>query len=92
MKYVVRLNVRAFNPVTRKIDARRMWEVEQCKTNDSPGVKWQCANVLLNGKSINELFVLPKEGEPPFEAVIHGIAVRGIGDAIEIREGRHDVG
>jgi hypothetical protein len=91
LKYIVRLNPRAYNPLTRKIDPSRLWEVEQCADKDSGKVLWHCANVKINGTYIREIFVLPKEGEKPFERTYNGICFRGQDDAIEIREGRHDL-
>lgn len=91
MKYIVRLNQRAYNPITSKVDPRRVWEVEQCATKDSEKVIWHCAEVLIDGVPFRTFFVLPNPGDKPFEASYEGIVVRGQDDAIEIKEGRHDV-
>lgn len=91
MKYLVRLNPKAYNPVTGKVIAARLWEVEQCADKDSEKVIWHCHDVRINGQSIRELFTLPKSGEKPFEAAASGICVRGADDAIEIKAGKHDV-
>lgn len=92
MKYLVRLNPRAYNPLTNKVDPSRLWEVEQCADKDSERVIWHCADVRVNTMPIRDLFKLPKSGEPPWEILLSGICVRGQDNAIEIHEGRHDVG
>lgn len=91
MKYIVRLNPKAFNPLTNKVIVARLWEVEQCADKDSEKVLWHCADVRINDKPIREIFVLPKPGEKAFEVSCSGICVRGQDNAIEIKEGRHDV-
>ena len=90
MKYLVRLNPKAFNPLTRKVIPSRLWEIEQCATRDSASVIWHCANVRIDSTPIRELYTLPKEGERPWEAEYFGICVRGYDDAVEIHTGRHD--
>lgn len=91
MKYIVRLNPRAFNPLTRKVIPSRLWEVEQCANPDSGKVIWHCAEVRIGDRFIREFYALPKEGEPPTELTFYGICTRGADDAIVITEGRHDV-
>jgi hypothetical protein len=91
MKYIVRLNPKAFNPITHKVEPSRVWEIEQCADRDSEKVIWHCADVRINNTPICEIFVLPKPGEEPFERTYFGICVRGQDNAIEIKEGRHDV-
>lgn len=91
MKYVVRLNTKAYNPLTGKLVASRLWEVEQCANRDSEKVIWHCADVRINQKPIREIFTLPKPGEAPFEVTYFGICIRGQDDVVEIREGRHEV-
>lgn len=90
MKYIVRINPGAYNPLTRKVRADRLWEIEQCKTKDSAAVKWHCADVRIDQTPINQLFNLPKPGEKPWEFECFGICVRGQDNAIEIKTGRHD--
>ena len=90
MKYIVRLNPRAFNPITKKVIPERLWEVEQCANRDSEKVIWHCADVRINSTPINQIFVLPKLGVLPFERTYFGICVRGQDNAIEIKEGRHE--
>lgn len=91
MKYLVRLNPKAFNPITQKVIVARLWEVEQCSNKDSEKVIWHCANVRVDGQEIRELFYLPKTGEKPFELSFSGICVRGQDDSIELKAGQHDV-
>jgi hypothetical protein len=86
MQYIVRLNPRAFNPMTRQIIKSRLWEVEQCADKDNEKIVWHCENVKINDTYINQIFVLPKEGEPLFERTYNGICIRGADDAIEIKE------
>lgn len=90
MKYLVRLNSKAFNPITRKVIVERLWEIEQCATRDSGRIIWHCANVRIDAQPIRELFVLPKEGEKPWEAEYFGICTRGQDDTLEIHTGRQD--
>ena len=47
MKYIVRVNIRAFNPLTMKMDPRRFWEIEQTESKDSQKVIWHCAHVRI---------------------------------------------
>jgi hypothetical protein len=90
MKYIIRLNTRAFNPITRKVIAERVWEVEQTATKDSEKCVWHGHEVRINQTPIRELYRLPKEGEQAWEMVCWGICVRGLDDAIEIKTGLHD--
>lgn len=85
MKYIVRLNPKAFNPLTRKIIAERLWEVEQCSTRDSEAVKWHCADVRINSTPIRELFKIPAAGEEPWQHICFGVCLRGMDDVVEIR-------
>jgi hypothetical protein len=93
----VRLNPRAYNPLTRKVIPSRLWEVEQCEKTggngrqDSEKVIWHCADVRIGDTPIRKLFKLPKEGEGPWQIEVWGVCVRGQDDAIEIRTGAHDV-
>jgi hypothetical protein len=92
MKYIVRLNPKAWNPITNRVEPSRLWEVEQCATKDSEKVIWHRANVRIGERGINELFVLQKPGEAPTELHFEGIIVGGGQDnALVIVEGRHDV-
>lgn len=90
MKYIVRLNPKAFNPLTRKIIAERLWEVEQCATRDSEVVKWHCADVRIDKTPIRELFRIPESGTEPWSHECFGICVRGMDDVIEIKTGPCD--
>lgn len=90
MKYTVRLNPKAVNPLTHKIDVSRIWEVEQCADRDSERIKWHCAEVQINDMPINKFFYTTKPGEPAWEFTTYGIAVRGQDNAIVIRTGKHD--
>lgn len=90
MKYIVRINPKAFNPLTKKVIVDRLWEVEQCSNRDSARVLWHCRDVRIDAKPIQELFMLPKAGEPPWQWEGFGVCVRGYDDAIEIHTGPHD--
>lgn len=97
MKYIVRLNPKAINPITHKIIASRLWEIEQCETTgrngriDSEKVLWHCADVRIDDKPIRELFTLPAPGSTePWKIECYGIVVRGQDNAIEIHTGAHD--
>jgi hypothetical protein len=90
MKYLVRLNPKAFNPITRKIIAARLWEVEQCANKDSEKVIWHCAEVRIDSTPVRTLYTLPKQEEKPWEAEYFGICVRGQDNAIEIHTGARD--
>jgi len=91
MKYLVRLNPKAFNPVTRKVIAGRLWEIEQTATKDSERVIWHCGDVRIDETPIRDLYRLSKDGEPPWEQTYFGICTRGYDDAIIIKTGAHDV-
>lgn len=92
MRYLVRINPRAVDPRTKKINESRVWEVEQAKTKDSEPVKWHCADVQIDGTPIAQLFKFPKPGDPPTEMEFHGICLRAQDDAISIlTKGRHEV-
>lgn len=97
MKYLVRLNLKAYNPITRKVIAGRLWEVEQCLKMGGNGiinsepVIWHCADVRVDQTPIRELFRLAKDGEKPWELEVWGICVRGQDNAIELHTGDHDV-
>ena len=90
MKYLVRLNPRAFNPLTRKAIVERLWEIEQCANRDSEKVIWHGHDVRIDATPIRELYQLPKEGEQPWQAEYFGICVRGQDNAIEIHTGKSD--
>lgn len=85
----MRLNPRAFNPLTHKLIPSRVWEVEQCANRDSEKVIWHCADVRINGIPIRRIFTAVKD--KVFEVTCDGICVRGADDAIEIVERKHDV-
>lgn len=85
MKYIIRLNPKALNPLTRKIIADRLWEVEQCLTKDSESVKWHCADVRIDKTPIRELFQIPAEGSEPWQHTCYGVCLRGMDDVVEIR-------
>lgn len=91
MKYLVRLNLKAFNPITRAVIASRLWEVEQCAFGIAPNISqkviWHCADVRINTMPIRELFKLPSLGEKPWELEVFGVCVRGQDDVIEIHTG-----
>jgi hypothetical protein len=92
MKYIVRLNPKAFNPVTKRVIPERLWEVEQVANKDSEKVIWHCADIRIDQTPIRELFSLtPSEGKATWEYECFGICVRGQDNAIEIKTGRSDV-
>ena len=91
MNYIVRLNPRAWNPLTKRVDATRLWEVEQVANKDSERVIWHCADVRIGELPIRMFFTLPKAGEPPTELKFSGICTRGQENEIVIYERRHDV-
>lgn len=93
MKYLVRLNPRAYNPLTKRINSAVIWEVEQVATKDSEKVLWHCSDVKIDGESIQKLFKFPKRGEKPTEMEFFGICTRdGYADAVNIlTKGRHEV-
>jgi hypothetical protein len=84
VKYLVRANPKAYNPITRKVDLSRFWEVEQCADRDSEKVIWHCAAVRVGNEVIHDI--------PPDSVLeFYGVVVRGADDAIVILEGKHDV-
>lgn len=93
MQYIVRLNRKAFNPISNALIPGRLWEVEQCANKDSEKVIWHCGDVRINGRPIHEIFKPPTDASKMFEVEVKasGIIVRGQDNAIEIRPGQHDV-
>lgn len=97
MKYIVRLNMRAFNPLTNKVNPKLLWEVEQCQKiggngrTDSQSVIWHCADVKIDDKHIREFFRLPKTGEQPWKYEVWGVCVRDQDNVIKILTGPVDV-
>ena len=87
MKYFVRLNPGAYNPLTTRLIPEKLWEVEQAANKDSERVIWHCADIKIDDVPIREFFTLPKTGEKPREREFFGICVRGQDNAIEIRTG-----
>lgn len=87
MRYLIRLNPKAFNPLTKRVIAERLWEVEQCASTDSEKVIWHCADVRIGGTPINQLFTLPKPGEGVWSKEVFGFCVRGQDNAVEIHVG-----
>ncbi len=90
MRYLVRLNPRAINALTLKINPKLLWEVEQASSRDSETVVWHCADVKVDGRHIREVFELPKQGEKPWQMEYYGVCTRGQDDAIEIKTGPKD--
>jgi len=97
MKYLVRLNQRAFNALTRQVKASILWEVEQCEKIggnglvDSKRVIWHCADIRIDQKPIRELYQLPKEDGKPWETEVWGVCLRGQDDVVEIKTSAADV-
>ena len=90
MKYIIRLNPRAFNPLTHKLNVSRQWEVEQVASRDSERVIWHCRDVRVDQTPIRELFKLPTVGSPPWDMTCFGVCVRGADDALEIKTSKAD--
>lgn len=91
MKYLIRLNPKAYNPITRKVNAARLWEIEQCANRDSERVIWHCEDIRIDQTPIRELYTISKEGEPVWEKTFFGICVRGQDNVVEIKTGPQDV-
>ena len=94
MKYLVRQNPKAYNPLTGQVDPQRLWEVAQVawdggSGHDSEEVVWHCAEVVVNGRPISDMVM--NEPEAPLELTFHGICTRDQNNAISIRTGRNDV-
>lgn len=62
MNYIVRLNPKALNPITRKVDPKHLWEVEQEASKDSEKVIWHCEDLRIGDRPIREFFVVPPVG------------------------------
>jgi hypothetical protein len=90
MRYQIRLNPKAFNPLTLQVIAKRLWEVEQVGNRDSEPVIWHCADVRIDDQHVRELFQMPKPGEPPWQIERYGTCARGQDDAIVIVTGPAD--
>jgi hypothetical protein len=106
MKYLIRLNPRAVNPLTRKVIVGKLWEVEQTEKIggngrvDSPAVIWHCGDIRIDGESIQSLAPLEAYRELTQPAVpgtarwvleTWGVCSRGADDAIEIRTSKPSV-
>lgn len=103
MKYTVRLNPKAYNALTGRVDPRRVWEVEQNPDKDSGRVIWHCENVTVRDRDgvvktierlISEKYGGIKKSEPTANPVtfdFSGIVVRAADESIMIIEGRTDV-
>lgn len=89
MRYIVRLNPKAFNPVTGKVDSTRLWEVEQCATKDSEKCIWHRDRVRIGDRGINEFYTLAEKGQPPTELKFEGICITGQDSALVIITGKH---
>lgn len=92
---MIRLNSKAYNPITKKINKKLVWEVEQCATGDgfSEKVKWHCADVRIDDTPIQSIWTFPKKGEPPTEMTFYGLALRDPkDDAVVIQtKSKHEV-
>jgi len=84
VKYIVRLNPHAINPITRKVIESRVWEIEQCANKDSEKGIWHCADVRVDSKPVRELFQPPSDGKEPWSLEIFGTCARGHDDVVEI--------
>jgi len=82
MRYFVRLNPRAFNPLTKQVNESRMWEIEQCADKDSEKVIWHAQDVRVDKTPIRELFHLVPD--KPWEGEYIGVCFRGQDNVIEI--------
>jgi hypothetical protein len=97
MDYIIRLNPRAMNPLTKRIDERRLWEVEQCEwsgrsgNRDSEKVIWHFADVKINETPIVQYLKENKIALKGLEIKLSGIAVIDGSNAIKILTGKHDV-
>ncbi len=92
MQYKVRLNPRSFNPLTRRVDLSRLWEVEQVADKDSAKVIWHCTAVRVGEHLLDPVLFAQYQKTTYDEIVYHGIITRNGDNEIAIREGRHDVG
>jgi hypothetical protein len=90
LKYFVRLNPKAINPLTLEVNAQRLWEVEQANTRDSEAVIWHAADVKIDKQHVRELFQLSKQGEQPWQIERYGVCVRSQDNALEIITGSPD--
>lgn len=86
MRYTVRLNPRAYNPITRRNEESRRWEVVQEEIkggtgHDSESVIWHSAEVRVDGAPVQALFDAAKA---PKELKFHGVVFRAADNAIEI--------
>lgn len=90
MHYLIRLNPRAFNPVTRKVIPSRLWEIEQTATRDSERVIWHAHDVRIGSTPVRDLYALPQPGAPPWEVEAFGVCVRGQDNVVEIHTGAKD--
>jgi hypothetical protein len=96
VKYIIRLNMKAYNPITGKVDPKRVWEVEQAATKDSAKCVWHCAEVTIRRGSVDtpirDIIKQRFEDKPEsgkvklVEFEYWGVVFRGQDDAIVIHE------
>ena len=62
MRYIIRLNKRAINPLTQQLNPKLRWEVEQRADKDSEKVVWHCEDVRIGDKPVQTFFQMPPSG------------------------------
>lgn len=97
MKYIVRINPKALDMLTKQVNEKVLWEVEQCEARgrandhiDSEKVIWHCANVKIDDMSIEKYITEHKLPLKGLAVAVSGVAIRDASDAIKIITGPHD--
>lgn len=86
MRYIVRLNKKAVNPLTRQLDPKRLWEVEQLADKDSERVVWHAEAVRINEQKASDFFQTPVPPKTIWDWELHykGYVARGQDNAVVV--------
>jgi hypothetical protein len=79
VRYIIRLNKRAINPLTQQLNPKRRWEVEQRADKDSEKVVWHCEDVRIGDTPVQALFKMPEPPKTVWDWELHfvGTVARG---------------
>lgn len=95
MRYLVRLNKKAINPLTGKLNPKLRWEVVQKADKDSQKVTWHCEDVRIGNEPAYTFFKLPAPPKTIWDWELHyiGTVARGQDNAVVIlgvEDGEHN--
>jgi hypothetical protein len=86
VRYLIRLNKKAINPLTQKLNPQRRWEVIQKADKDSEQVTWHCSDVRIGERNAQEYFEMPPPPKTIWDWELHfvGTVARGQDNAVVI--------